>query len=265
MVDKIKPKRAPGEPDAKEKAKRELLKEDEFITTSGAVFQWLQDNSKTVMVIIVLAFAGAGAVGALSWNAERDNVAATEALAEALRVYHRPVSGAAPSAETDPDLTPFATAQEKWKAAQTALEPVVAQHGSSGPGRLAQLYLADALFHASEYAAAADHYQAYLKSVPSTDNLRYLALRGLAHSQEAQGNTEEASKTYQEMAALPGTLGVDYGAYQAGRLLLASEDTAQQTRGRELLEKVTKDKAFAASPYRTKAQELLGPQAPTTP
>jgi predicted negative regulator of RcsB-dependent stress response len=263
MVMKIKPKKEEEEtatdaPEANKAATAELLKEDEFLHTSGVLMDWLQTNARTVLGVILGIFGLVALGGLVSWNGDRQNLAASEDLAKALKPYHRPVSTAPADEKTPDDEKPFPTAKDKWTASKDALKPVADKHKGTSVGTMALLYLADTQLHLGEFDAAVEGFQAVVKATPATDNLRFLSLQGLAHALEGKGDLKGALAAYKQLAAAPGKLGADYGLYQAGRTLFASKDDAEKTEGRGMLEKLSKDKDFEFSSYKSKATDLLG-------
>lgn len=258
MVMKIKPKKDAEPADAADAPvdTKQLLKEDEFLSVTGRAFDWLQHNSGKVTAAIAAVFGVAILLGAVSLVQKRSNNAASLDLSTALKTYHRPV-GTMPSPDTTTPVEeqPFATAKEKYAAARDALKPVVEKHGSSGPGLVGTLYLADCEAHLGELDAAIDHYKKFLTGAGGTDSLRFLALQGLGHAQESKGDLKAAGATFEDMTKLEGKMGRDYGTLHAGRLLLAQGD---KDGAKKLLEKLTKDKEFETSALKTRAEELLG-------
>ncbi|MBI5494382.1 MAG: tetratricopeptide repeat protein [Deltaproteobacteria bacterium] len=254
MVQKLKTQQ---DKDAEKQEKKELLKPDEFISTTGRAFQWLQDNSQTVLTGIAVLFGGAALVGALSWYQGSRNSEASLDLYRALKPYHRPVSAVSAPDATAEDEKPFATAKEKWTAARDALKPVADKHAGNGAGRLALLYLADTHAHLGEYADAITAYQKFIRDTSASDAMRWVGLQGLASAQEAKGDTKDAAKTFEEMVTLPGKQGRDIGYFNAGRILVGSADAADKTKGKDLLGKLSKEKDFETSPLKARAEELL--------
>jgi tetratricopeptide (TPR) repeat protein len=249
VVQKIKPK------NGKEEAQEQLLAPDDFITHTARAFQWLQDNSRTVLGVIGGLFAVAAVLGGVTVWQSRTHADASLKLARALKVYHRPVSTTPPPGDPAEDEKPFATAKEKYTAARDALEPVVAEYGQNGVGLIAGLYLADAHARLEQWDKASDLNRKYLEGTGGDDPLRFLALQALGTALEAAGDRAGAVKAFQDMETLPAKLGRDIGVFHAGRVLLSQADTKEQ--GKKLLEKLAKEKDYEASSLKTKAEELL--------
>jgi tetratricopeptide (TPR) repeat protein len=249
---KIKPKADEKGSDSREA----LLAPDEFLTTTGRAFNWLQDNSQKVVTVIAVFFGVALLVGVASfWQARRNSSSSLD-LAVALRVYHRPVSTVPAAPDATEEEKPFATAKEKYTAARDALKPVVEKHGGRGAGALGLLYLADCQLHLGDMDEAVASYKSYLGQSGGGDTMRFLALQGLAHALEAKGDAAGAAKALREASELETKVDRDYALYAAGRLLVASATPDDKTQGKQMLQRVVKE--HEASPYKTKAEELLG-------
>ncbi|MEW5855684.1 MAG: tetratricopeptide repeat protein [Myxococcota bacterium] len=247
MVKKIKPK---GQDD--KDPNKEILEPDQFITRSASVFDWIQDNSSKVLTVIAVFFGAVALLGLVTFFQNSRNSASSKALAEAMRVYHRPVSTVEASTDTPADEKPFATAKEKYTASKDALLKVVQEHGNTGAGAMARLYLADSHVHLGEYDDAIKQYEEYLKATGGADTLRFMALEGLAHAKEAKGDLKGAAETFTQMTQLEGKVGKDYALYNAGRVRLALNEKDQ---GKQMLERLVKE--FETSPLKPKAEELL--------
>ena len=254
---KVKPKGADGKEQDKS-AKAELLAPDEFISTTGRAFDWLQHNAQVVLGVVAVVFLAAAGLGGFTHYRDSQHTTVSWDLAQAMRTYHRPVTTAAPETEVAPEDKPFATAKEKYTAARDQLQGVVDKHGASGPAVMALLPLADCHMHLGEPDKAVAAYKKFLASVAGDDPVKFAALAGLGHALEAKGEADAARAAFQDLSKVAGKVGADEGLFHTGRLMLASADNASKDEGRKLLEKLTKDKDFEGSPLRAKAEELLG-------
>ena len=170
--------------------RKELLKkQDEFITISRRVVQYVQSDTRMVYsVAIALACVLAlGGVIYVYFRQQHNEAVAWER--EALEVYYQQIPPENKSAS-----------DARYKAAVDKLNRLIEEHGGSSQAQRAELYLADSYYQLKKYAEAEQAYQEYLDKYNPKDVFRYLALSSQGQIAEAQGRYSQAVDYYQQAA-----------------------------------------------------------------
>ena len=98
------------------------------------------------------------------------------------------------------DPPPFKSEQERDQAAVTALAGVLGGFPGTRAALTATLPLASSEVRLGQLDPAIGHFEAYLRSAPSTEPLRVAALDGLGHAREAKGELPLALDAYERMS-----------------------------------------------------------------
>jgi predicted negative regulator of RcsB-dependent stress response len=157
---------------------RKQIKHDEFIETAQEAGQWLEENWKSVAivvaVVIAVILAGAGIKSWLDARAESARIA----LADGQTAYREA-------------LNPADGETADWPAAIAKLDEAVELGGKSETGLVAQYFRGLALMHTGDTAGAVGALEI---SIASSDALfRQTATVALARAAAAGGDTERAA------------------------------------------------------------------------
>lgn len=167
-------------------SRKQLLKApDEFITTTGRVIRFLQDNRRKVTLygVIVLAVLAAGFLGYsyLRWQEGKAQVLQQQGL----QIYQEALTGAG-NAEKEKEA--FKKALEKFKEAYGV-------YGRGTIGQISQIYIGNCHYGLKEYEAAI---QAYLQCLGGTFGA--VAAQSLGYCYEAKGEFAKALENFQKNA-----------------------------------------------------------------
>jgi len=181
--------------------RKQLLKEpDEFITTTGRVIRFLQENRRQVTFygIIILALLAAGFLGYSYFRWQEGKALAIQQ--QGLQLYQEAFAGENP----DKQKEPLQKAKEKFQEAYKV-------YGRGTVGQISQIYIGNCHYALKEYDAAIPAYSLCLDG-----ELRPLALQSLGYAYEAKGEFAKALENFQKNAESEG------GVYQEEGLLGAA-------------------------------------------
>ena len=204
--------------------RKQLKKPDEFQLVAGQAMSWLVAHKSLALGIGGAVVALALLVwGVSAWRNSRENSGAA-ALAEALELVSRPVSG---DPQREPGQEAYASKEEREKAVIAALEKVRADHGGT---TAAQTALAQIGFHklkAGDAAGAQKDLEDFIGHSSKDHPLRPFAQESLGYAWEAQNKLEEARAAFEKLREYDLPARADY---QAARLALiqGKPDARQQ-------------------------------------
>jgi tetratricopeptide (TPR) repeat protein len=241
---------------ARKLTRKELLRQDEFLTTMEKAQQFWEEHRNFILIgIAAVAVLVILVVGGISfWKAREAKGAAL--LSEALRPYHGVVLGQqtqTPDMAND-DQMQFSSDAEKFQASITALDGVVDNYGGTEAGRVARLYRAHSLFNLGRYAEALEEYQSF-RDAYGNGYLSGLALLNMAQCRKQEGDYPAAAATYQELIDTASEL-----QFPLDTALIALADcrleNGEQEEAAILYRRVLDE--FPESAYRLIAEEKLG-------
>ncbi len=168
---------------------REELKRNELGDAVGAGFQFAGVHLRAILVGLGGIVAAAIALwGLFLWQQSRAE-AANRQLGEALKIAAAAI--VAPGAQSsDPNEPSFATTSARDGRARELFEVVVRDHGSTGAGNAARLWLADLALSGNDPATARRLWTEYLDA-NSRGLLAAAARRNLIRLDRAEGKSEE--------------------------------------------------------------------------
>jgi predicted negative regulator of RcsB-dependent stress response len=224
---------------AKKLSKKELQKEDEFVSFSTRALMYARAHAKkfkiagaAVGVIVVVYLCVWGYLGHVD---RKGQAAYNEAYYALLQGLSQP--------QQDP---------VKLKGVEEGFRKVIDQYSLSGAGRLAYPELAHLKFTEKKYDEAIPLYQAYLKEFPAASLYHSLAQLALAGCYEGKGETEKAVEALKGVLSGPEDAASEIASFSLARLYRAS---GQVDKSRETL------KAFAEkykdSPFLPMAKAFL--------
>jgi len=167
-------------------SRKQLLNEpDEFITTTGRIIHFLQDNRRQAALygIIVLAVLVAVFLGYSYLRWEEGKAQAIQQ--QGLQIYQEALSGAG---NTEKEKEAFKKALEKFKEAYGV-------YGRGTIGQISQIYIGNCHYGLKEYDAAI---QAYSQGLEGP--FRAVAAQSLGYCYEAKGEFAKALENFQKNA-----------------------------------------------------------------
>lgn len=209
-----------------ERQEKELQKagiQDEFQAKGFELVTWVQHHRQTILVgLSAFALAGAVWAGVVYFSGGADQKVSAEYEA-ALNLYEK-----------------LATAKEDEKEkAQTealkAFEKISQQHSGKGVARLANLYVGHLALESRDPKTAISAYGKFINEAPQKDQLRTVALLGLANAYEATSEPKKALETYESILE---ATNIDEARvlWQAARL---AKETGQEEKAKEFSSKLS--------------------------
>ncbi len=183
---------------AKKLTRKELLRQDEFLTSMEKAQKIWEDHRNIILIgAVSLVVAAVLIVGGISFFKAREAKGAA-ALSEALQPYHGSVLGQqTPSRATDDQLQ-FSSDVEKYQQSISALDGVIDGYDGTEAGRVARLYRAHSLFNLARYAEAMAEYQSF-RAAAGSGYLSGLALLNMAQCRKMESDYPGAVVAYQEL------------------------------------------------------------------
>ncbi len=166
-------------------SRKQLLKEpDEFITTTGKIISFLQENRRQVTRygIIILAVLAAGLLGYSYFRWEEGKAQTIQQ--QALQIYQEAHSAAG---NTEKEKEAFQKALEKFKEAYRT-------SGRGTIGQISQIYIGNCHYALKEYDPAIQAYSRCLEGP-----FRAVVAQSLGYCYEAKGEFSKAQENFQIM------------------------------------------------------------------
>jgi len=183
---------------AKRLTRKELLRQDEFLTTVEKTQQFWEDHRNAIIIgATSVVVAVALIIGGISYFKAREGRGAA-ALTEALRPYHGSVLGQQTSPRPVADQLQFSSEVEKYEQAITALDGVIDSYGGTEAGKVARLYRGHTLYNLGRYAEALEAYEGF-RSTAGDGYLSGLALLNMAQCRKMEGDLAGAAAAGQEL------------------------------------------------------------------
>ena len=237
--------------------KRQLKKQDRFITTTEHGVDWAKQNTKqaittgVIVVALILLIVG----GYTLFN-QRTNAAAN-AFGNAMQTYQAPLASQAPN--LPPGIKTFPDAKARANAANAQFLAVANQYGMTQPGKMA-LYMAGVTdIEAGNNSAAEDALQKVASGWDGdTAALGKSALAGLY---EQMGRNADAEKLLEELGkGNAATVPPLFAQIQLGDLYQTEGKTGDAKRVWAQVKDKDKDPKGNPGPAAQVASERLNPQ-----
>lgn len=238
--------------------KRQLKKQDQFITFTEQGVDWAKQNQQqaitigVVVIVVVLLI-----VGGYTFYQHRSN-AASNAFGEAMQTYQEPLASQAP--ELQPGAKTFPNAKARAAAANGQFLAVANKYGMTDPGKMA-LYMAGVTYMEEGNNSAAEN---VLKKVANSWNSDTAALgkSALAGLYEQTGRNADAEKLLEELSkGHASTVPAYYAQVRLGDLYQSEGKTADARRVWAEVKDKDKDAKGNPGPAAEVASERLNPQA----
>ena len=237
--------------------KRQLKKQDQFITLTEHGVDWAKQNTQQAIIIgaavVVLILL---IVGGYTLFNHRSNAAAN-AFGDAMQTYQAPLASQAPN--VPPGIKTFPDAKARASAANTQFVAVADQYGMTQPGKMA-LYMAGVTYMEEGNNGAAEE---ALKKVSSSWNGDTAALgkSALAGLYEQMGRNADAEKLLEDLGkGSSSTVPPYFAQLQLGDLYQSEGKTADAKRVWAQVKDKDKDAKGNPGPAGQVASERLNPQ-----
>ncbi len=237
--------------------KRQLKKQDQFVTLTEHGVDWAKHNTKqaitigVVVVALILLVVG----GYTLFNHRTD--AAANAFGDAMQTYQAPLASQAPN--LPPGIKTFPDAKARAAAANAQFLTVANQYGMTQPGKMA-LYMAGVTYMDEGNNGAAED---ALKKVAGSWNGDTAALgkSALAGLYEQMGRNADAEKLLEELGkGNAATVPPFFAQLQLGDLYQTEGKTADAKRVWAQVKDKDKDPKGNPGPAAEVASQRLNPQ-----
>jgi predicted negative regulator of RcsB-dependent stress response len=237
--------------------KRQLKKQDQFITLTGQGVDWAKENTKQAITIgVVLVALVLLTVGGYSLFNHRTSAAAN-AFGNAMQTYQAPLASQAPN--LPPGIKTFPDAKARAAAANTQFLAVADQYGMTQPGKMA-LYMAGVTYMDEGNNNAAE---GALKKVADSwsGDTAALGKSALAGLYQQMGRNADAEKLLEELSkGNAATVPPFFAQIQLGDLYQSEGKTADAKRVWAQVKDKDKDPKGNPGPAAQVASERLNPQ-----
>jgi predicted negative regulator of RcsB-dependent stress response len=238
--------------------KRQLKKQDQFISFTEHGVDWAKQNRQQAIVIgLVVVGLILIAVGGYSLFQHRTD-AASNAFGDAMQTYQEPLASQAP--ELQPGTKTFPDAKARAAAANAQFLAVADKYGMTQPGKMA-LYMAGVTYMEEGNTSAAED---ALKKVTSSWDADTAALgkSALAGLYEQTGRNADAEKLLEELSkGSASTVPPFYAQVRLGDLYQSEGRIADARRVWAQVKDKDKDPKGNPGPSAEVASERLNPQA----
>lgn len=238
--------------------KRQLRKQDQFITFTGHGVDWAKQNRQQAIVIGVIVVAAILLiVGGYSFYQHRTTLA-SNAFGDAMETYQEPLASQAP--ELQPGTKTFPDVKARAAAANAQFLAVADKYGLTQPGKMA-LYMAGVTYMEEGNTSAAE--DALKKVAGSWDgDSAALGKSALAGLYEQTGRDADAEKLLEELSkGHASTVPPFYAQVRLGDLYQSEGKIADAKRVWAQVKDKDKDSKGNPGPAAEVASERLNPQA----
>jgi predicted negative regulator of RcsB-dependent stress response len=238
--------------------KRQLRKQDQFISFTEHGVDWAKQNRQRAIVLGVIAVVAVLLiVGGYSFYQHRTD-AASNAFGGAMQTYQEPLASQAP--ELQPGVKTFPDARARATAANAQFLAVANKYGLTQPGKMA-LYMAGVTYMEEGNNGAAE--DALKKVAGSWDSdTAALAKSALAGLYEQTGRNADAEKLLEELGkGSASTVPPFYAQVQLGDLYQSEGRIPDAKRVWAQVKDKDKDPKGNPGPAAEIASERLNPQA----
>jgi predicted negative regulator of RcsB-dependent stress response len=214
---------------AKRYTRKELKREDEFVTFWHHVYEWMRGSTQPIL--IGLAVAAVVILGSSLWTNHKDKreAEATRMLSQAMRIYSTDLTSDEEMGKklTAEDGVPrFKTAEDRRKTTLEELGQIQSKFGATGAAREAQLVRAGVLFDGGLYDDAISAYGDFLAATESDNKMRMLAREGRGYALEAKGQLDPALDEYRKLETEGADVYKDRAQYHEARIFEKKGDKA---------------------------------------
>lgn len=231
---------------------RHHLKQNEFVSGVASVTGWYQQNKDKAMLVVGAVLVVVIVTGGYFWWKNRSAEQAGELMGVAMTIYQAPIvpPSAVPGAMQQAGSYPSEKA--RYEAALKAFGDVANTYGSSPSGIAARYHSAETLYSLGRLNEAHQAYQMVIDK-GGTSVYGTMAKLGLATTMIAEGQNDQAIKTYEDLAAVrDGIAPVDGVLMQLAK---AYEKIGKKSEARTTYKRVVDE--FPESPYVQSARQQM--------
>jgi tetratricopeptide (TPR) repeat protein len=240
--------------------------DDALVRSTHAITLWLKRNFNTVQWVVVLLVAGGISWQIYSWRSKKTTEREADLLAQGLGAELGQLKNELLEDEESkeyPSVLPsFPDDAARLAAAVKGYKEVIARTPTSGPGRLAELGLASALFQQGKFDEALGRYRAVAAGplAKSDPDVRGRALEGMGLSLEAKKDLDGALRQFGRLASMDEPGFKTLGLYHEARIHYAKGETEKAKdslgKAKEQLKKLTKSEGEQPSYLAVALREL---------
>lgn len=247
---------------AKDFSRKDLKKQDQFLSRSTQIANWALQRRKTIGLALLLVVTAVSVLIAVRSYRQRQEQNAAAMLAVALEVYDSPVTVEdSPEGQVAPadehavgGHRHFTTQQAKYEAVVEALQPIVNEYGSYPSGRAAAFYQGVSLAGLDRLEDAETALEA--AAAAGSPIIRGTALLRLGELYVGDGRFEEAIAVFDRLASdPPASFPVEEALLAKARAFEAAGDSQAALIAYQRIAEQHGDSVYAA-PARERAEEL---------
>ena len=176
---------------------KEEIQEDKFIEGVLKVYAFLQENLRTIIIVVGVVLVAVVGYAAYYQNQENRRVEAASAFRQASEAYRT-------AEESLFDTEKLAESEESLKAAQSQLQEVFEKYPNTTFSDEARYQYAKTLYYQQNYPEARTQFQQIIaQHQPENQIYSLYAQKAIGNTYEQEGNYEKAVAAYQAKAFPP--------------------------------------------------------------
>lgn len=183
----------------KKMTRKQLLKqEDEFISTSAKVLNWIKENYNKVVMSLILIVIVMVVVLSVRYRSKTNLVKSNELLYIAKNIYYTPIRP--PDQKQDPTkpFQGFASSEEKYQKAIELFNELVQLYPNSKAAEDAYFFIPNCLCFLGKYDQAIEGFKGYLDRYPNGLYAEQAQV-GIGFVHEAKGDYDKSIAVFQEI------------------------------------------------------------------
>ena len=183
----------------KKLTRKQLLKqEDEFISTSTKVFNWIKENFNKVILGLLVFLVIMAVVLSVRYQSKKNLINSTKHLYVAKNIYYAPVQ---PPPQGQNAATPqqgFPSAEAKYQKAMQSFEALIEIYPKSQAAEEARFFIPNCLYFLGKYDQAIEGFNAYMERYPQGLFVQQ-AMVGIAYVHSAKGDYNQSIDVFQQI------------------------------------------------------------------
>lgn len=176
--------------------RKDLKKPDEFVSLTGRAVSYAMEHTRQLISILAVVVFLGGVAGLTAFYFFQNEAKAQLLLAQGISLYRQ---GLMLKEGQDATRNDGVKAQEAFENALKVFNAAHNQYPRTNSASISLLYAGNCHYQLGKFDAAAEFYNKCLSSSPH-DELRALALYGLAQAYEGEKNYETALKYYTNLS-----------------------------------------------------------------
>ena len=178
--------------------KQLLRQEDEFISTSTKVFNWIKDNFNQVIMGLLVFLVIAAIVLSVRYRSKTNLMKSNKLLYIAKNIYYAPVR---PPTQDQKGALPqqgFTTSQEKYQKAIQLFEELIQLYPGSQAAEEGRFFIPNCLYFLGKYDPALEAFDSYLVKYPK-GLFSEQAKVGIGFVHAAKGDYNKSIEVFQDI------------------------------------------------------------------